>query len=190
MTDTTAGDIQKDDAEKHYGHIPDRLAWNLPLGSDVTTDSGFQVFTGRAAPESKKADARSQDARNRAVPSSLPRRRRRERVALPPRRLDLDRAVGRGAVLRGEIQARRRPGTRRRGHDPIGGDLPLPMQRGQRARALRGAAATATRVRLRRALSTRRHPEADVPDADVPIGAPGAPSTLGIDVDELPQVRA
>ncbi|MGX7680334.1 cupin domain-containing protein [Jatrophihabitans sp. DSM 45814] len=57
MTDTTASDIQQDDAEKHYGHIPDRLAWDLPLGGTVTTDSGFQVFTGRFAPESKRAEA-------------------------------------------------------------------------------------------------------------------------------------
>lgn len=61
MMDTTAGDIPapepSDDTEKHYGHIPDRKAWDIALGGDVSTDLDFQVFTGGRAPEAKRVEA-------------------------------------------------------------------------------------------------------------------------------------
>ena len=61
MTDATSPDTPatqpRDDAEKHYGHIPDRLAWDVALGSDVTTDRGFQVFTGHRTAEAKRVEA-------------------------------------------------------------------------------------------------------------------------------------
>ena len=61
MTDTTPRDTlseePRDDTEKHYGHIPDRLTWEVALGGDVTTHLGFQVFTGHRTPESKRVEA-------------------------------------------------------------------------------------------------------------------------------------
>lgn len=114
MMDTTAGDTPapepSDDTEKHYGHIPDRKAWDIALGGDVSTDLDFQVFTGGRAPEARRVEALV-----RTPEVGLYRARYRagggENGLHSPRRLNLAGTGGLCAVLRRKVQASRRPRT-------------------------------------------------------------------------------